>query len=521
MSVNATAMLPPIATPDANRRAMGPLVWIEARLNPDLRVDRLICTDRADRRSATVSLPACSSPPPVGARVVIAHAAALHGDESMLVPLLSGRIAGQMQGVGPKSERHEYRVVDDWTTLLEQPCDSVPDGSTLADVLNTLAPTLSLDTAALNAANLASLRQTLSSSSRTWGHALNDLLVEHDLCVRRDLTMHGAVVREHRLLRATSHGRPIALTLEDVADFPINLSDAISTNEPQAPIRYVAAVHGQLIESTFTLKPAWDPAQQNLDDAQYARSTSDDFDAVADVFRLWVLNEDGALDQPTFDLTGFFNEGVAIAPQPTPFGVALTRGELGYSVGVVVDRSLDSGANWSRHPGSVRNLTDRAGIYLEDDVLDAAFLAAVRSGTARLRVTATLRSPQPIESTRWMGNPFKAGGAFPTRRFELGSRFQRLRVHENSKYAEEIAAGTRQANVIDERPSLAQWLTQYTQRSAVDAGRQATMTTTRPLWSLRIGDVPANDTSDQHPMMLLRIEHDWVKDRSHLTWQCQ
>jgi hypothetical protein len=200
----------------------------------------------------------------------------------------------------------------------------------------------------------------------------------------------------------------------------------------EQPIRFIAEAAGPVVESTFALVGGWDAADEALADGEYSKSGSSDFEAVANVFRLWVLNEDGAFTAepfdrgPAFDLTTLFDDGRAIEPQPLRFGHALSQDAAGRSVGVVVEMSIDGGASWSRYPGTASVLSDRAGVYLADDALPAGFLAAVRGGVGKIRVTATLRNPLPLQSVRWRGNPFT--GAFRTQRLKLGDAFGWRRV---------------------------------------------------------------------------------------------
>jgi hypothetical protein len=320
----------------------------------------------------------------------------------------------------------------------------------------------------------------------------------------------------------------VRLALSDLAN-PAGAVESLCLAMPSArPVKFVAEADAQVVESTFDLMPGWDASDQAGAESEYARSTSSDFDAVANVFRLWVLNEDGAFEGLTFDLTTFFDEGRAITPRAMRFEQALTRDSAGRSVGTPIEYSLDGGMSWSHWPGVAVVLRDRAGVSLDDDALPAGFLDAVRSGAGRIRITATLRSPLPQHRVRWRGNPF--AGAFDERCVDVSDRFAWRRVAPTSKFADQVASGDRSADLVDDRAAMMTWLAQYAIESAATSGR-ATVSAVGPMLGLRVGDrldqfagraidVTLVDPASHAPAAtLVKIQHRWDTSRSELLWE--
>lgn len=253
---------------------------------------------------------------------------------------------------------------------------------------------------------------------------LEEILEPYGLVVRRELRRDGGRVVERRAVRGLGTGRVVEVT------WPAGGAPGGAALEVEDRWRHrraelwVARADGWLVESTFALQGGWDPALDGESDVTYSKSGSSDFAVYADVFRLWVLNEDGAFSgQPyalgeAFDLGGFF-ESAGMRAQALRFESGLTLEGAGARRAPLVEFSTDSGANWGTYAGAAEIRADRAAVYLDDDVLDGAFLAAAKAGTARIRVTASLRSPDPVEERRWSGNPFQ-GTAVPNVHEGLG-----------------------------------------------------------------------------------------------------
>ena len=148
-------------------------------------------------------------------------------------------------------------------------------------------------------------------------------------------------------------------------------------------------------------------------------------------------------------------------------------------------------------------------MYLDDAALPSAYFDAAKQGQARLRVTATLTSPRPLTRGRWSGNPF-AGGA-RVRRHALGDRFRLRRVAAGSRFAADLAAGLRQADLADDRAALEAWLVERAR--CEPTGAEERLTLTGPTLGLRLGDRLTLDANDEHepfaPGPIERIEHRW------------
>ncbi|NBC96472.1 MAG: hypothetical protein GVY27_08980 [Deinococcus-Thermus bacterium] len=238
-----------------------------------------------------------------------------------------------------------------------------------------------------------------------------------------------------------------------------------------AATRWIARGGRNAVEATFDLAPAWDPALESADDAAYDRSQSGDFATYRDVFRRWVLNEDGGFSGSPFDAGPAPDLGALFAnpswtPRPLRFGDTLTPDDAGRRQPPLVELSDDGGATWSGPAGRFVMLDDRAGLYLDDDALDASWLTAVRAGSARLRVTATLTDPRPLTVERWDGNPF--AGSATDRALDAGEGFRRLRVDGSSVLGQ---AANSDAS-IDRTAALRDWLDRMlAEREARDVGR--------------------------------------------------
>ncbi len=284
------------------------------------------------------------------------------------------------------------------------------------------------------------------------GPALRRLLDEHGLMIERTFSLHHGQPRESRRVRPVEAGprvhlpgppRPATVRLEAEAD-------------PPAARRWV--VHGQrpLVESTFELRPGWDPELQGQSDSDYDRTLSPDFSRYGNVFRRWMLNEDGHLpDQPVFDPATFFSQP-ELRSMPLRFEDNLTRDDVGRRLGPILETSRDAGLTWSRTAELWQMLNRPAGIRFEGDALGDDTLAAAQAGQLRVRLTAALRSPRPHTARRWRGNPFGQVGS--ERVFDFPDRFRFQRVDARSIHRPALAAGTLTAHEYDDTTALDLWL---------------------------------------------------------------
>ncbi|HEX7009115.1 MAG TPA: hypothetical protein VF184_03980, partial [Phycisphaeraceae bacterium] len=297
--------------------------------------------------------------------------------------------------------------------------------------------------------------------SRSAGQVLRALLEPYGLLIVRDLWREGLTLLERRHVRPAGRGRPVWARWAQQGQ-PMSDAERVEAELPvEAAQMWVARGAGKVVESTFELVGGWDPMLEGQADEQYGRATSSDFATYANAYRRWVLNEDGAFTGPpynrgaAFDLNAFFDQ-TNIRSQPLRFLDCLTLDDAASPRLPVVEVSTDSGLSWSQYPGKAAVLEHRAGVYLDDDTLPAAFLAAAKNGTAKVRVTASLRSPEPIEARRWRGNAF--AGTQPARVFELGEAFAWRQVGAASIHAEAVQAGALEADQVDQRHALNVWL---------------------------------------------------------------
>ncbi|MHB1156100.1 MAG: hypothetical protein ACYC26_04595 [Phycisphaerales bacterium] len=449
-----------------------------------------------------------------GARVTILAAVGLEGGEARLWPMMTGRVTRIGQTLD--GNRDEWTVTGrcDWSLMLDQRLEDVADAAALA--------------ARLGVSDAASWAGEGISGS-TMRAAMEDLCERLGWSIQRHLSWIGQSVHETRRPRPRKlgAGRRVVIgggRLSDAAGVVRAMRGAI---DERGPVKMTAEMGAQEVESTFTLTAGWPAWDEGKADAEYVKSTSGDFDAVANVYRAWVLNEDGTYDGAAFDLTSLFGDGLSMAGRTVRFRGCLTRDEAGRSLGVVVEMSVDGGENWVRYPGRLSVMTDRAGVYLEDDALPPAFFAAAKTGQARVRVTATVASAWPTRRVRWMGNPF--AGRFEETRFDVRDRFAWRRVDATSRYANAVARGQRAADVADERMKMEQWLA--TQAANAKAS-PVKMRMTGPMLGLRVGDRlgmidgwEIGVTTDEpgiarRDVTLTRIEHRWDSPvGSELMWE--
>lgn len=308
------------------------------------------------------------------------------------------------------------------------------------------------------------------------GTVLRDLLEPYGLVIQRDLTRLSGRVVERRAVRPIEHGRVVKLAWAGPG-VPLGHALKIKTQRPSPAARqWIARADGWLIESTFSLIKAWDPALEGQADTLYSKADNPAFPGYANVYRLWALNEDGRFttipyDQgPPFDLTSFFSSVDPVRPRPLRFLPCLTLDDIGTRRSPIVEMSLDEGQSWSVWPGSVVVRTDRAAVYLDDTTLPPEFLSAAQAGTARVRVTGSLQNPVPVQVQRWEGNPF--AGTLPPRIMDLRNGFRFQRVSTQSLHFDALVAGDLTAQEIDESAAMHDWLVRQIQREQRGAGER-------------------------------------------------
>jgi hypothetical protein len=181
----------------------------------------------------------------------------------------------------------------------------------------------------------------------------------------------------------------LARTAMASADVSIEWADAPAVLEVSGDVK--------LYETTFDLKPGWDPALEGQEREAYRRSDNVDFAANADVYRKWVLNEAGDYTgEPVdageaHDFSALFGHGDYLVRRRRLLPTVSTD-EAGESHGVVVELSYDGGQSYARYRGPVRVLRDECGITLSGDQLPAELFHAAERDKLAVRVTATVES---------------------------------------------------------------------------------------------------------------------------------
>ncbi len=323
---------------------------------------------------------------------------------------------------------------------------------------------------------------------------LKSILEPYGLVVSREIMRTSGSVVETRAVRPMSRGRPIQVAWANSVDVIGDPLSSSSASPVQASRRWVARASGWVIESTFTLVGGWGPSLEGQPDDDYDKDLSSNFTAYADVYRRWVLNEDGYYSGPpynrgpAFDLNAFFDV-TGIPVQTLAFGDNLTRGPDGTCLDPVIEVSTNSGTDWTVASMSIDILKDRAGVYLDPTSLPGDFLSAAQSGSARVRVTATLTSPVPVEETRWQGNAFTP--QLPEMEVDVSDIFFFRRIDAGSIHFTGVKAGTLDADQIDHSEDMFRWLVNQVTRhneSGDRYGGQAKLELAGPLPTLRPGD---------------------------------
>ncbi len=427
-------------------------------------------------------------------------------DASLKRPVLAmGRFFQKSHQLDTKRVNENFTLLDDWTDQLNQTLThiwtsasanattpittSVVDAklrvgpranrsTSLATINNTSTYTLTtrgqvwtiahaltyLNAIANLQLNLARLPTPIAATRLTRDVSLNqplrDILTQilspAGLIIQRDISRTHGLITEYRLVKPLNRPRPIRLPISQFGG-----TTRITSQPPVARAQQIVGrADGWLIESTFELAHGWDADLENQTSTNYSRSSNPDFDIVADVYRNWVLNEDNAYDEPAFDLATYFDDP-SIAPQPLRFEPNVTLDAAGLRRSVIIEISLNAGTDWQIYDGSSVVLTNRAGVYFNDATLSSAFLTAALAGNARVRVTASLRSPSPVIIARWRGNPF--AGTSPPVNIEVGQAFRFQRVATTSRAYADVQAGNIPADEIDDTADMTQWIIHATE----------------------------------------------------------
>ena len=395
-------------------------------------------------------------------------------------------------GDGANRSQLAWEIVGEQIHVFQNDGDLWTLGTALATVSALAGLELSLNWLTAELRNLP-LVQEIDLGQAT-GRVLRRILEPYGLVIQRDLVRESATVIERRSVRPAMHGRAVRLAWADDQRPLGQVLSVIADRPPQAAQPWIVRAEGWLVESTFELVNGWDPALEGEPDSSYSKVDNGNFSTYANVFRLWALNEDGQFSNPpynqgdAYDLAAFFQH-FPIRPRLLRFLPALTLDDAGVRRSPIVEISTDNGSNWSVYPGSARVRTDRAAVYLDDTTLPSAFLAAAQLGIAKVRITASLRSPIPVEVLRWSGNPF--AGTNPAKVFDLGDAFRFQRVAPGSIHFTSIQSGTIKADEINQTATMNNWLINRQRRAdelVDDEAGKATLKLSGTWPLLRIGD---------------------------------
>lgn len=381
-------------------------------------------------------------------------------DAGLLVPGVDGNRSTQTFDIGGRHVHVLQSGGDAWTV-----------GSALATIsaFAKLELALTLLPRELHEAPLV----TAVDLSEPVGECLRRVIEPYGLVVRREMWRSGHTITEGRHVRAMQHGRAVRLRWAAPGR---PLADALRIDHAapvEAAQRWIAEASGWQIESTFELVGGWDPNLEGASDDAYDRTASEDFATYANVYRHWALNEDGRFTESPydrgepFDLATFFADP-AVRPQPMRLLPCVTLDDTGAPRRPIVEVSTDAGSTWSQYAGRVLVREHRAAVYLDDDTLPGAFFSAAKSGDARVRVTATLRSPQGVRRTRWRGNAF--AGERAARVLSVGDAFAFRRVAEASIHHQAVGENQLAAREVDQTQELDVWLLRRMREAALRAG---------------------------------------------------
>jgi len=236
-------------------------------------------------------------------------------------------------------------------------------------------------------------------------------------------------------------------------------------------------------ESTFALSPGWDASLETARWRDFARSRSDHWPKLADVYRRWVLNEHGWYSSPPWNLP--VHSFAAISEQD--FLVTAARGLLpclssdddDRSLGAVVEIRLDDGESWRQWRGPLWVSPDEAAIYLGGDTLPGEYFQAVAAGEANVRVTAV------VEADTRLTAEVVGDASTPRVVVDLSGRAGWRKVHPSSVFYGSSDVGN--AGELDESDVLDELAAQHADATA--GATQAELTLGWVDTSFRVGDL--------------------------------
>ncbi|MEM7680941.1 MAG: hypothetical protein AAF288_03200 [Planctomycetota bacterium] len=499
--MTATATTPAL-TPEPIRDPPAPAVWIDGHPEPRLQVRRWTQQGPLDLRHAEL-VPDPSLPDSVwrNRTLLVATPRRLVDGRTLLAPHLAGAAQETQAKSSSESIENLLHVVDDEAHAIAQPIANPLGLDTLGRIVASPGAILNTGPRANRSTEPAVLPQGAAYLPQTTGEPWTFAQALHTLTTLANLNVDTRLIpletQNATLANRLELRRPLEDLLRVLLD-PLGLTLRLSLTSPNAgdvfrqwtaapvglnhagPIdaaeldpkrtpsikrtatrrtarsrQWIARAQGVEIESTFPLVPAWPAADQNQPNNTYARSHPD-FASVANVFRLWTLNHDAAQPGAPFDLLNFFGVN-ELPPGVLRFRETVALDSSGRPFDPIVESSFDQGATWGRvSSGNLSVRSASPAIYLTQTTLAASWLDANRAGDARLRITATLRSPAPLESARWRGNPFR--GVDPPNVLDFGDAFRVRRIDPQSIHYAGVQAGQVAADLREEKPQLDQAL---------------------------------------------------------------
>jgi hypothetical protein len=225
--------------------------------------------------------------------------------------------------------------------------------------------------------------------------------------------------------------------------------------------RLVVTAPPRSLEASIHLAPTWDTALAGEDAEEYQRHDSGDFARYRNVFRLWSTNFDGrfqtaagALPPANVDLATLFGD-IAIDSAHVALSACLVLDDVARPREPVVECSTDGGLSWFIYPGRVVVRLDEGTVYLDDDVLPAAYFDSAVVDGVIVRLTATLNHSAPQRAERWCGDVYRSRGDM---RLLHADCFQWRGVSDASRHADGVATGTLTAATFDDRAAMRRWL---------------------------------------------------------------
>ncbi len=272
-------------------------------------------------------------------------------------------------------------------------------------------------------------------------------------------------------------------------------------------------------ESTFELQTGWDPALQTSRWRDFIRSESDNWPAVADVYRKWVLNEDGHYNTQPWSLSTYdfaaINSQDFLLQEARKFSPCISTDSYGQNLGIVVEVRYGYDETWNRWTGPVWVSSDRCEVYLGGDALPADYFQAAATSQVQLRVTAT------VEADTRLVAEIAGDGGLPREVVDFSAHAKWRKVHEGSIFFNQEGIG--EPAEQDDTEVLRNLARRYSEvvSTAVEGELHLGWVDT----SYHIGDIveridgkdielPSNPYSRPH---VTSVQHDFINQSTRLT----